>query len=395
MISRRAASVPLSSTATLDAHVKKLAADGVDVINLTGGELDFPTPDVANRGGIDAIESGFTRYTAVSGIAPLRQAIAERLTDRWGCRYDGADVVVTNGAKQALANAFAVLLDPGDEVILQAPHWVSFHMISLAGGVPVVVDTDAGTGFKFDPDAIVERITVRTKALLINSPSNPTGVVYSRAELTALAELAAEYNLAIVSDEIYSDLVYGDTEFTSVASLGADTLSRTVTVGGFSKTFAMTGWRVGFAAGPRPVIAAMSALQGHTTSAPSSISQRAALAVLADEPVEELAARKAELERRRLRACQGLADLPGIRLAVEPQGAFFALVDVSGTYGRQHDSIEIKDAATFAERLLHEVQVAVMPGADFGVPDHVRISYAVSAAEITKAFGRIRAFLTT
>src|SRR4051794_34718194 len=226
MISRRAASIPLSSTATLDAHVKKLAAEGTDVINLTGGELDFPTPEVASLGGIDAIESGFTRYTAVSGIAPLRQAIADRLTDKWGCRYDGADVIVTNGAKQALANAFAVLLDPGDEVILQAPHWVSFpHMISLAGGVPVVVDTGADTGFKFDRDAIVERITVRTKALLINSPSNPSGVVYSRAELAVLAELAAEYNLAVVSDEIYSDLVYGDTEFTTVASLGADTRS--------------------------------------------------------------------------------------------------------------------------------------------------------------------------
>ncbi|EWM19031.1 pyridoxal phosphate-dependent aminotransferase [Kutzneria sp. 744] len=396
MISRRAAGLPLSSTATLDAHVKKLAAEGVDVINLTGGELDFPTPDVACRGGIDAITSGFTRYTAVSGIAPLRQAIAERLTEKWRCPYEGDDVVVTNGAKQALANAFAVLLDPGDEVILQAPHWVSFpHMISLAGGVPIVVETDAGTGFKFDRDAIVDRITVRTKALLINSPSNPTGVVYSRAELTALAELAAEYNLAIVSDEIYSDLVYGGVEFTSVASLGADTRSRTITVGGFSKTFAMTGWRVGFAAGPRPVIAAMSALQGHTTSAPSSISQRAALAALVDEPIQELADRKAELERRRRLTCDGLADLPGLRLAVEPEGAFFALVDVSGTYGRQHDGVEIKDAATFAERLLHEVQVAVMPGADFGVPDHIRISYAVGAAEITEAFRRIRAFLTT
>jgi aspartate aminotransferase len=391
MISRRAATIPASSTATLDAHVKKLVADGVDVINLTGGELDFPTPDVARRGGIDAIENGFTRYTAVAGIAPLRQAIAGRLAGRWHCPYTADDVIVTNGAKQALANAFAVLLDPGDEVILQAPHWVSFpHMITLAGGVPVVVDT----GFTFDRDAIAERITPRTKALLVNSPSNPSGVVYGREELLDLVDLAVEHDLVIVSDEIYGDLVYEGAEFTSVASLGESAQSRTVTVGGFSKTFAMTGWRIGFAAGPRLVIAAMSALQGHTTSAPSSISQRAALAALVDEPVEELAARKTELERRRRLTCEGVADLPGLRLAVEPQGAFFALIDVSGTYGRQHDGVEIKDAATFADRLLHEARVAVMPGADFGVPDHIRISYAVSAEEITEAFTRMRQFLS-
>ncbi|MEV6603139.1 pyridoxal phosphate-dependent aminotransferase [Kutzneria sp. NPDC051319] len=395
MISRRAAALPPSSTATLDAHVKKLVADGADVINLTGGELDFPTPDVACRGGIRAIEDGFTRYTAVAGIAPLRQAIANRLSDKWDCGYDGDDVIVTNGAKQALANVFSVLLDPGDEVVLQAPHWVSFpHMIAVAGGVPVVVETGPDTGYKLDPGTVAERITPHTKVLLLNSPSNPTGVVYDSAELTALARLAADHDLLIVSDEIYSDLVYAGPEFTSVAALGTDAWSRTITVGGFSKTFAMTGWRIGFAAGPQPVIAAMTALQGHTSSAPSSISQRAALSVLHDEPVAELKQRKAELDRRRSLACAGVADLPGLELAVEPRGAFFALVDVSGAYGRQHDGVEIKDAATFAERLLHEVNVAVMPGADFGAPDHIRISYAVSGEDITEAFHRIRGFLS-
>ena len=395
MISRRAAALPPSSTATLDAHVKKLAADGVDVINLTGGELDFATPEAACGGGIDAIRDGFTRYTAVAGIPPLRAAVAARLTDRWRCAYRPGEIVMTNGAKQALANAFTVLLDPGDEVILQAPYWVSFpHMVTVAGGVPIIVETGPETGFKLTPAAVEARITPRTKVLLLNSPSNPTGAVYSRDELTSLAGIALTHDLTIVSDEIYGDLVHSGAEFTSVASLGDEVWARTVTVGAFSKTFAMTGWRIGFAAAPHQVIDAMTALQGHTSSAPSSISQRAALAVLEDEPVAQLRQRKSELERRRDLVADGLAAVSGLRLAVQPQGAFFAFVDVSGAYGLQDDGVKIKDAATFAERLLHGVGVAVMPAGDFGTPDHIRISYAVSGEEITEALRRIRRFLT-
>ncbi|MET0134681.1 MAG: aminotransferase class I/II-fold pyridoxal phosphate-dependent enzyme [Kibdelosporangium sp.] len=390
MLSQRAAGLSPSSTAALDARVKKLIADGVDVINLTGGEVDFPTPQQACAGGRRAIDQGYTRYTPVAGIFPLRQAIADRLTRRCGCPYPAQQVIVTNGAKQALANAFAVLLDPGDEVILQSPYWVSFpHMITLVGGVPVTIRTSAETGFKLTPAALLESITPRSKVLLINSPANPTGVVYDRHELNALAEVALAHGLCIVSDEIYGDLVYPGTEFTSVASLGEDVRARTVTVGGFSKTFAMTGWRVGFAAGPQPVIAAMAAIQGHTTSAPSSISQLAALSVLADEPVAEFERQRMELDHRRKVVTAGLAELPGVRLAAEPNGAFYAFVDVTGTYGSSGT-----DAATFAERLLLDAGVAVMPGADFGAPDHVRLSYAVSTDDLHEALQRMRHFFT-
>jgi aspartate aminotransferase len=389
MLSHRATRVPPSSTASLDAYVKQLVADGVDVVNLTGGEVDFPTPDQACRGGVDAIELGLTRYTAVAGILALRKAIAERLDAQWKCPHTADQIVVTNGAKQALANAFAVLLDPGDEVLIQAPHWVSFpHMVTLAGGEPVVIPTGAGTGFKLTPSMVEDRITSRTKVLLINSPSNPTGVVYDRRELEALAAVALKHDLVIISDEIYGDLVYADATFTSVASLSEEIRSRTITVAGFSKTFAMTGWRVGFAAGPKPVISAMTALQGHTTSAPSTISQYAALAAVVDEPVAELARRKEDLDFRRGMMRGGLSAIPGMTLAVEPRGAFFAFADVTGFYG--HNGIT--DAATFAERLLADAQVAVMPGADFGAPDHVRLSYAVSADSITTALERMRDF---
>jgi aspartate aminotransferase len=389
MLNHRAVLLPPSSTAALDAHVKQLAADGVDVVNLTGGEVDFPTPDEACRGGHRAIDDGLTRYTPVAGIPALRQAIATRLADTWNSPHKADQVVVTNGAKQALANAFAVLLEPGDEVLVQAPYWVSFpHMVTLAGGVPVVIETGAATGFKLTPAMLAERITRRTKVLLLNSPSNPTGVVHDRRELSALVEVAAARGLVIVSDEIYGDLVYPGADFTSVASLGEDVRERTITVGGFSKTFAMTGWRVGFAAGPRPVIAAMAAVQGHTTSAPSSISQHAALAVLTPEPLGELARRRADLDRRRGQLCAGLAEVPGLALAVEPTGAYFALVDVTGLYGREG----ITDAATFATRLLRDARVAVMPGADFGAPDHVRMSYAVGSDAIDEALRRMRTF---
>ncbi|MET8155512.1 pyridoxal phosphate-dependent aminotransferase [Sphaerisporangium sp. NPDC005289] len=395
MLSRRAAQLPPSSTAALDAHAKQLAAEGVDVINLTSGELAFPTPQEASDGGIKAITDGRTRYTAVAGIPPLRQAVAERLTRAWQAPYTGEEIIITNGAKQALANVFVALLDPGDEVIIQAPHWVSFpHMVTLAGGTPVILPTGPGTGSKMTPQAVAERITPRTKVLLVNSPSNPTGVVYDRRELAALAEVALGAGLTIVSDEIYGDLVYQEGLFAAMASLGPDVRAATITVGGLSKTFAMTGWRVGFAAGPKPVISAMAALQGHTTSAASTISQHAALAVLLDEPVAELDARRAELDERRRALCAGLAGLPGLRLDVEPMGAFFAFVEVSGTYGLAWQGETIRSAADFARHLLSAARVAVVPGADFGAPDHVRISYVDSPQVIGEALARIRAFLT-
>ncbi|MCX5316121.1 pyridoxal phosphate-dependent aminotransferase [Streptomyces sp. NBC_00154] len=390
MLSHRAQTLPASSTAALDAHIKALLADGADIINLTGGELDFPTPLQAADGAREAIAAGHTRYTPVAGITPLREAIAERLNTRWGCRYDPAQIVTTNGAKQALAQIFTVLCEPGDEVVLQAPHWVSFpHMIRLAGATPVVVPT-ADSGFKLTPETLRAHITPRTKAVLINNPSNPTGLVYHRSELQALANVALEHGLAIVSDEIYGDLVHDGATFTSIASLSPDIAARTVTVAGFSKTYAMTGWRIGFAAAPAAVAKALSAVQGHTSSAPSSISQYAALAALSPDTDIELARRATELNARRAALVDGLSALAPLRLAVDPQGGFFAFVDVSGLYTRPGD-----DASTVAQHLLEHAGVAVMPGRDFAAPDHVRLSYAVSADDISQALNRIGTYLKT
>lgn len=390
MLSTRARTLPASSTAALDAHIKSLVAGGADIINLTGGEVDFPTPDQAGDGARRAIAEGRTRYTPVAGIGPLREAIAGRLTSHWGCAYAPAQIVTTNGAKQALAQVLTVLCEPGDEVILPAPYWVSFpHMITLAGAVPVVVDT-AGTGFKLTPDALRAQITPRTRVVLLNSPSNPTGVVYDRSELQALARLAVDHDLVVVSDEIYGDLVHEGASFTSVASLGPDIAERTVTIGGFSKTYAMTGWRIGFAAAPLPVAEALTAVQGHTSSAPSSISQYAALAALTGDTDTELARRAAELEARRTLMRDGLAALPPLRLAAQPQGGFFAFVDVRGLYTRSDD-----DAGTVARDLLEHAGVAVMPGRDFAAPDHVRLSYGVGTDDITQALHRIATHLKT
>ncbi|MEU5364022.1 pyridoxal phosphate-dependent aminotransferase [Streptomyces sp. NPDC005925] len=384
MLSSRARALPASSTAALDAHIKSLLADGADIVNLTGGELDFPTPEQAADGARRAIAEGHTRYTPVAGIGPLREAIARRLRTHWGCSYEPAHIVTTNGAKQALAQIFTVLCEPGDEVVLPAPYWVSFpHMIALAGAVPVVVDT-ATTGFKLTAESLRAQITPRTRAVLLNSPSNPTGVVYDRSELQALATVAVEHGLVIVSDEIYGDLVHEGASFTSVASLAPEIAERTVTIGGFSKTYAMTGWRIGFAAAPQPVAAALSAVQGHTSSAPSSISQHAALAALTGDTDAELARRAAELNARRALMCEGLDGLRPLRLAARPQGGFFAFVDVRGLYTRPGD-----DAQTVAADLLEKAGVAVMPGRDFAAPDHVRLSYAVSTEDITQALHRL------
>lgn len=384
MLSSRAKNLPASSTAALDAHIKSLLADGADIINLTGGELDFPTPEQAADGARRAIAEGRTRYTPVAGVAPLREAIARRLTSHWGSPYEAAQIVTTNGAKQALAQIFTVLCEPGDEVILAAPYWVSFpHMITLAGAVPVAVDT-SDTGFRLTPAALREHLTPRTRVLLLNSPSNPTGVVHDRRELEELAAVAVEHGLVVVSDEIYGDLVHEGATWTSVASLGPEIAARTVTVGGFSKTYAMTGWRIGFAAAPRPVADALAAVQGHTSSAPSSISQYAALAALTGDTDTELARRAKELNTRRALLRDGLAALPPLRLAAEPQGGFFALVDVRGLCARPGE-----DASTVARDLLEHAGVAVMPGRDFGAPGHVRLSYAVAGDDISRALHRI------
>jgi aspartate aminotransferase len=390
LLSLRARSLQPSATIAVDARAKALAAQGVDVVNLTAGEPDFDTLRSARDGGIAAIDHGFTRYTAVPGIAELREAIARKLKDDNGLEYKAAQVVVSNGAKQSIYNALMVLLDPGDEVVIPTPAWVSYpEMVKLAGGVPVTVDTQPD-GYRLEAGPLAAAITPRTKLIILNNPSNPTGVVYSDAELRMVAELAVSNDLYVISDEIYEKLTYG-AEFISIASLGPGILDRTVTVNGFSKAYAMTGWRMGYAAANSQIAEAMSSFQSQVTSGASSITQHAALAALKGDqaPVEAM---RVQFDRRRRYVTGRLEEMPGVHLDGVPEGAFYIFPRVDELYGRRVAGIEIDGSIRFAEALLEQSRVAVVPGLPFGSDRHVRLSYACSLETLTEGMDRFEAF---
>jgi len=316
----------------MDARAKALVAQGIDIVNLTAGEPDFETLPAASAGGIAAIESGFTRYPPVPGIPELRAAIARKLKQDNGVDYKPNQVVVSNGAKQSIYNALMVLLDPGDEVVIPIPAWVSYpEMVRLAGGTPVTVDT-APHGYRLVEETIAPAITPRTKVIMLNSPSNPTGVVCSDAELRMVARLAVENDLYVISDEIYEKLTYG-AEFISIASLGPEIRDRTITVNGFSKAYAMTGWRMGYAAAAPEIAEAMSGFQSQCTSGASSISQKAALAALEGDqaPVEAM---RVQFDRRRRYVAERLQAMTGVELEGLPEGAFYIFPRVDQLYGR-------------------------------------------------------------
>ena len=374
-----------SATIAVDARAKALVAQGVDIVNLTAGEPDFDTLPAARAGGIAAIENGFTRYPPVPGIPELREAIAKKLKDDNGLDYKAAQVVVSTGAKQSIYNALMVLLDAGDEVVIPTPAWVSYpEMVRLAGGVPVMVDTQPNH-YHLDAKALAAAITPRTKVIVLNNPSNPTGVVYSDAELRMVAELAVINDLYVISDEIYEKLTYG-AEFISIASLGPEILDRTVTVNGFSKAYAMTGWRMGYAAANPEIAEAMSSFQSQVTSGASSISQKAALAALKGDqaPVEAM---RVQFDRRRRYVAGRLEQMPGVHVDGLPEGAFYIFPRVDELYGG-----EIEGSVSFAQALLERARVAVVPGLPFGSDRHVRISYACSLETLTEGMDRFEAF---
>ena len=321
-----------SATIAVDARAKALVARGIDLVNLTAGEPDFDTLPSAREGGIAAIEQGFTRYPPVPGIADLRDAIAKKLKDDNGLDYKATQIVVSTGAKQSIYNALMVLVDPGDEVVIPTPAWVSYpEMVRLADGVPVTVDTQP-RHYRLDAKALEAAITPRTKVILLNNPCNPTGVVYTDAELRMVAELAVKNDLYVISDEIYEKLTYG-AEFISIASLGQDILDRTITVNGFSKAYAMTGWRMGYAAANLQIAEAMSSFQSQVTSGASSITQKAALAALKGDqaPVEAM---RVQFDRRRRYVADRLQKMPGVHLDGMPEGAFYIFPRVDELYGK-------------------------------------------------------------
>ncbi|MEI8260291.1 MAG: pyridoxal phosphate-dependent aminotransferase [Actinomycetes bacterium] len=392
-ISRRIAAISESATLAVDAKAKALKAAGRPVIGFGAGEPDFPTPSYVVDAAIAACKDPkWHRYTPAAGLPELREAIAAKTLRDSGLALTAAQVLVTNGGKQALYNTFATLLDPGDEVIIQAPYWTTYpEAILLAGGTPVVVMTDETSGYRANVAQLEAACTSKTKVLVFVSPSNPTGAVYSPAEVKAIGEWAAAKGLWVVTDEIYEHLVYGDAQFSSMPVLVPDLVDRCVVVNGVAKTYAMTGWRVGWMAGPLDVIKAATNLQSHSTSNVANVSQVAALAAVSG-PLDAVAEMKVAFDRRRKLITSMLDAIDGVTCPL-PEGAFYVYPSVKGLIGRTLRGVQIESSAQLAGMILDEAEVAVVPGEAFGTPGYLRLSYATSDADITEGVGRMAQLL--
>ena len=382
MLSERIRAVRPSPTLRFTALARQLQSQGKKVINLAAGEPDFDTPEPIKAAAVRAIQEGFTKYTPTTGIPELKTAIVSALARDRGLSYNPEQVMVTCGAKQALFNLLQVLLQPGDEVLIPSPYWVSYpEMARLAGAVPVEVRTEPGSRFRLEARAVERACTPRTRCLILNSPSNPTGAVLDAGRLKEIARVAKEKDLWIVSDEIYSKLVYG-TEAPSIAAVAPEAAARTIVVDGVSKAYAMTGWRIGYLAGPAEIVEAAGRLQDHSTSNPASISQRAALAALTGDPAS-MRPMVEEFKRRRDLLARRLAAIPQVSF-VEPEGAFYCFVNISAA--------KLKSAA-FAEKLLQEALVAGIPGDGFGWDDYIRLSFAIGSEALEEGMNRFQTFV--
>jgi len=385
-----------SSTLAVQAKARELRRRGVDVISFGAGEPDFDTPERIKQAAIQAMRRGQTKYTEVGGVPELRAAVCAKFKRDNGLAYEPADVLVSCGAKHTLFNLAVAMLNPGDEVLVPSPFWVSYpEQTRLVGAVPVAVPTSETTGFDLDPERLRAAVTPRTKVIVLNSPNNPTGAVFSPASLAAVAKLALERDLFVVSDECYEALTF-EGRHASIAALGPEIKARTLVVNTCSKAYAMTGWRIGFAAGPRELITAMTDVQSQVTSNPSSIAQWAAVEALTG-PQDEVAKMAGEFDRRRRLIVQALNALPGVS-CVMPRGAFYVFANVSRLFGRTWNAAggtttTLKSSLDVTAFLLEEARVAVVPGLDFGSDDHVRLSYATSDALITEGLARMAAAL--
>ena len=384
-ISERAAQLTPSLTLSIDSKAKAMKAEGIDVCGFGAGEPDFDTPEHIKRAAIEALEAGFTKYTPNAGIPELRQAISDKFAADNGLNYRAGQIVVSNGAKHACYNAILATCQPGDEVVIPAPYWVSYpDMVRLVGAEPVIVPTSERNGWKMRPEDFENAMTPRTKMLIMNSPGNPTGSVYTREELEAIVNVAAEEDIYVLSDEIYEKLVYDDAKHVSIASLSKEAYDLTITVNGFSKSYAMTGWRLGYLAAPDAIVRAVDSIQSHTSSNPSSFSQYGALAALKGDQ-QPLSDMREEFDMRRNYMFDRLSKISNIT-AVKPQGAFYILVNISQLG---------LTSQNFADRLLSKANVAVVPGAAFGDDRTVRFSYATSLDVIKKGLDRFQDFCRT
>jgi aspartate aminotransferase len=394
-ISKRAADVPPSATLAVTSRAKELKAKGVDVVDFGAGEPDFDTPDFIKEAAIKALKAGKTKYTAESGIVELRTAIAAKLEKENGLKYTPEQVIVNIGGKHSVYEAMQAVLDPGDEVILPVPYWVTYpETIKLAGAVSIIVQTDKKNSYKITPAQLKKAITKKTAMIVLNSPSNPGGFTYTPEELKALAKVLEGTQVVVLSDEIYEKLIYGDTKFVSFASLSKDAYDRTLTLNGLSKTFSMTGWRLGYAAGPLEVIKAMGRLQSHMTSNPVTFAQYGAIIALTDsaagQTVEKM---RVEFERRGKYMAQRLNAINGIECP-EPTGAFYCFPDVSSHYGRNINGMKINGSMDFAKAILEQANVALVPGLPFGCDNNVRLSFACSLEQIAKGLDRLEKWLS-
>lgn len=391
-LSQLARAVEPSTTLAIDTMFKQMKADGLDVIGFGAGEPDFPTPDYIKQAGIQAIEHNDTRYTPAAGTVELRKAICQRLREDCGVEYEPSQIVVSNGAKPCVGTALMALLNPGDEVILPAPFWVSYiELIRMAGGVPVVVEATEAEQFKISAEKLAAAITPKTKCMILNNPSNPTGMMYSREELEAIAKVCVEKDIYVISDEIYYRLVYDRNEFVSLAAISPEIKERTLLINGVSKSYAMTGWRIGYVAASPAVAKVLANYISHSTGSPCAISQKASALALS-APQDSIEEMRVAFEARRDFMVQRMNQIPGVS-CIKPEGAFYVMMNVRKMFGKELFGTVITDCDVFGSLFLKYGKVAVVPGTGFGAPDFIRWSYATSKENIAAGLDRLEKFL--
>ncbi len=387
-LAARAGKIVPSPTLSITATAKAMKAQGIDVIDFASGEPDFDTPQPIKDAGMAAIQSGFTKYTASSGTDELRDAVIDKLRAEQGLTFERSQILISCGAKHSLYNLFEATIEAGDEVVIPAPFWVSYQdQVLLNDGTPVLLHTSEHNGFAIDKTALEAVVTPRTKALVVNSPGNPTGATYERSTLEAIADIACRHDLLIVSDEIYEKIIYDGVRHVGIATLGPEVAKRTVIINGVSKSFAMTGWRIGYAAGPKDILAAMANIQSQSTSNPTSISQKAAVAALkvGDQLIGQMVA---EFDRRRKLMVERLNRIAGVGCRM-PTGAFYAFPNIQGLLGKRAGDTVISTPADLAQYLLTHAKIAVVPGEPFGSMQHIRLSYATSQEAIARGLDRM------
>lgn len=391
-LSRKAQAIEPSLTLAITAKAKEMKEKGIDFISFSAGEPDFNTPKNIINAAIKAMEDGNTKYTSVNGILQLREAICKKFKDDNGLEYNPSQIVVSTGAKQSLANTFLAILNPGDEVIVSTPYWVSYpELIKLADGKPVFVEGDEKSNYKFTKENLEKAVTAKTKAIVLNTPNNPTGTIYNKEELEVIADFAKKYNIIIISDEMYEKLIYDNENHISIASLSKDAYERTIVINGLSKSYAMTGWRIGYCAASEKIAKLMISIQSHVTSNVCSITQYAALEAL-NGPQNEITKMINEFEKRRNYMINRIESIDNLSI-VKPKGAFYIMINIENCLGKEINGKILNDSMEFCASLLENEKLAVIPGKAFGLNNYIRVSYATSMEAIKEGLNRIESFI--